>query len=176
MRGDNRVMTAVGLIGWCKRALLLALICAPALVATTPPVAADTSPFANLPGRWTGEGMLGLKDSPTEKVKCRATYFLTEGKDELKQNIRCATSGGSVEIKSEITHAAGELSGTWQETTRNIGGDLTGKVTPLGFRITVKSQDITANMDIVVKGNKQIVEVQFINSSMIGLTLLLTKG
>ncbi len=169
-------MRAVKLIGMCKRRLFLALASAPMLLTNAPPVAADASPFANLPGRWTGEGMLGLKDSPTEKVKCRATYFLTDGYDELKQNIRCATSGGSVEIKSAITHAAGELSGTWQETTRNIGGDLTGKVTPLGFRITVKSQDITANMDIVVKGNKQIVEVQFINSSMIGLTLLLTKG
>lgn len=139
-------------------------------------VAAETSPFAALAGRWVGEGVLGLRDSPTEKVKCRATYFLAEGKDEASQNIRCATAAGSVEIKSVVANTGGVLSGTWQETTRNIGGNLEGKVTPQGFRVQVKSDSIAANMDIIVRGDKQVVEVQFINSAMIGLSLLLTKG
>lgn len=152
-------------------ALMLALFAA----APNPASAADQT-FKNYAGRWVGEGMLGLRDSPTEKVKCRATYFLTEGKDEMTQNIRCATAGGSVEIKSAIANANGALSGTWQETTRNIGGDLTGQILPTGLKITVKSNDIAANMEIVLRDNRQIVEIQFIDSAMIGLTLILTKG
>ena len=31
-------------------------------------------------------------------------------------------------------------------------------------------------MDIIVKDNKQIIEIQFMSSSLIGLTLILTKG
>jgi hypothetical protein len=31
-------------------------------------------------------------------------------------------------------------------------------------------------MDIVVRDNKQVVEIQFINTSLIGLTLVMTKG
>jgi hypothetical protein len=31
-------------------------------------------------------------------------------------------------------------------------------------------------MDIVVKDAKQIIEIQFLNSSLIGLTIVLTKG
>jgi len=31
-------------------------------------------------------------------------------------------------------------------------------------------------MDIIVKDNRQIIEIQFINSSLIGLTLVLNKG
>ena len=31
-------------------------------------------------------------------------------------------------------------------------------------------------MDIIVKGARQIIEIQFMNSSLIGLTLILTKG
>lgn len=134
------------------------------------------STFASLAGRWTGEGRLGLKDSPPENVKCRATYFLTDGKDELKQNIRCATAGGSIEVQSQIANTEGALSGTWKETTRNLEGQLTGNVRPGGFRIVVQGAGLTANMDILVKADRQIIEIQFINSALVGLTLMMTKG
>lgn len=139
-------------------------------------VAQEASPFAPLAGRWTGEGRLGLKDSPPETVKCRATYFISDSQNELKQTIRCATAGGSIEVLSEIQNAAGELTGSWKETTRNLEGQLTGSVKPSGFRIVVKGGDITANMDILVKANKQIIEIQFFNSALVGLSLLMTKG
>lgn len=138
--------------------------------------ATTASPFPPLAGRWVGQGRLGLKDSPPETVKCRATYFVSDNDNTLKQAIRCATSGGAIEVKGEVKHANGVLTGHWKETMRNLEGDLNGNVTPRGFKISVKSNDISANMDIVVMGNRQIVEIQFHNSSMIGLTLLLTKG
>ena len=147
-----------------------------ALMMPLPALADGPSPFAALAGRWTGEGRLGFKASPAENVKCRATYFINDAKDELKQTIRCATEGGSVEILSNIKDAAGKLTGHWKETTRNLEGDLTGEVTPKGFRITVQGADLTANMDIIVRDDKQVVEIQFINTSLIGLTLLMKKG
>ena len=136
----------------------------------------ENSPFANFAGRWTGEGMLGFKASAPEHVKCRATYFLNDAKDELKQTIRCATAGGSIEVLSNIKNVADKLTGHWKETTHNFEGDLTGDVTPKGFRIKVQGADLAANMDVVVRENKQIVEIQFINTSLIGLTLVMTKG
>jgi hypothetical protein len=156
------------------RGLILSL----GLLALMPaPASADAqSQFAALAGRWTGEGRLGFKASPPENVKCRATYFLNDAKDELKQTIRCATEGGSVEILSNIKNAADKLTGHWKETTRNLEGDLTGEITPKGFRITVQGSDLTANMDIIVRDDKQVVEIQFINTSLIGLTLLMKKG
>ncbi len=47
---------------------------------------------------------------------------------------------------------------------------------PNGFHINVKGDGLNANMDIVVQSNKQIVEIQFFDSTLIGLTLVLTKG
>jgi hypothetical protein len=138
--------------------------------------AVTTSPFASLAGRWAGEGMLGYKASPPEKVKCRATYFVSDAQDELKQTIRCATSGGSIEVLSDVKESAGKLSGHWKETMHNFEGDLTGDVTPKGFRVVIQSSDIAANMDIVVRGDKQVVEIQFTNSSLLGLTLVMSKG
>jgi hypothetical protein len=147
------------------------------LSAPTPGLAADAeSPFTKLAGRWTGEGMLGLKASAPERVKCRATYFINDAKDELKQTIRCATAGGSIEVLGNIKNVAEKLTGHWKETTHNLEGDLTGEITPKGFHIKVAGGDLAANMDVAVHDNKQVVEIQFINTSLIGLTLVMTKG
>jgi hypothetical protein len=140
-------------------------------------LAADAaSPFKDLPGRWVGDGRLGFKDGKTEAVKCRATYFLSDNGVELKQNIRCASPSGNVEVKSEIKHDASALTGTWNEVIYNLGGDLSGQVTPAGFRITVRGEGLTANMEVIVREAKQIIEIQFFSNTLIGLTLVLSKG
>ncbi len=139
------------------------------------PVQKD-APFKELAGRWVGEGRIGMSEGKVESVKCRATYFVEGAGKELRQNIRCASSGGKVEVKSNVTANQGRLTGTWNELVYNLGGDLKGEVTQRGFRISVKGGDLTANMDVIVMNDRQIVEIQFFNSSLRGLTLMLKKG
>lgn len=154
-----------------------AAFCIAAAIPLVEANAVTASPFASLVGRWSGAGMIGYKASPPEKIKCRATYVTSDAQNELKQTIRCATAGGNVEIVSNVKEASGKLSGHWKETIRNFEGDLTGDVTPKGFRVVVKSADVTANMDIIVNGNMQAVEIQFVNSeTLLGMTLAMTKG
>jgi hypothetical protein len=135
-----------------------------------------SAPFKELPGRWVGDGRIGLKDGKTESVKCRATYFVNPAGDELKQNIRCASASGKIEVKSNVLAKDGKLSGTWNELVYNLGGDMTGEVTQRGFRIIVRAGDLTANMDVIVMNDRQVVEIQFFNSALRGLTLILKKG
>ncbi|MEQ1653755.1 MAG: hypothetical protein ABL897_14820, partial [Hyphomicrobium sp.] len=85
-------------------------------------------------GRWTGQGRLGFAEGKIENITCRATYFVSDGGEKLEQNIRCASAGAKVEIKSALTHNAGKLSGTWSELIYEKAGDLTGDITPTGFR------------------------------------------
>lgn len=141
-----------------------------------PAAVQKTAPFKDLPGRWVGDGRLGLKDGKVETVKCRATYFANATADELKQNIRCASASGKIEVKSTVNAKDGKLSGTWNELVYNLGGEMTGEVTQRGFRIAVRAGDLTANMDVIVMNDRQIVEIQFFNSTLRGLTLILTKG
>jgi hypothetical protein len=156
-------------------ALLLAVLMA-AGVGLAAPSAEEPSPFDKLSGRWTGEGRLGVRDNPTETVKCRVTYAVQDEGRQLRQAIRCATQGGSVEIVAAVVHVGGLLSGTWRETTRDWAGDLNGAVTPHGFKVQVRGESFSANMDIIVKDNRQIVEIQFLEGPLIGLTLILTRG
>lgn len=161
-------------IGKALFTILASLFCLLALAG--PGLGADESPFKDLPGRWVGEGRLGFKEGKVETVKCRATYFLSEAADELKQNIRCASASGKIEVKSVVNHKAGVLTGSWNELIYNRGGALDGEITPRGFRISVRGSDLTANMDVIVRGERQIVEIQFFNSALLGLTLILKKG
>jgi hypothetical protein len=166
----------------CERWILsifAASFVAPALallVWTRPAAAVDISPFEPLVGRWVGEGRLGVRGNATEQVKCRVTYAHAKSGDQLKQSIRCASAGGNVEVQSVVSHAGGKLIGSWKELVRNMSGDLSGTVTPKGFRVAVKGESLNANMDIILINAKQVIEIQFINSSLIGLTLVLEKG
>jgi hypothetical protein len=117
-----------------------------------------------------------MRDGVTENVKCRVTYVVPEHARQVRQTIRCASESGSVEVQSTVVYASGVLSGTWKELSRNMSGEVTGRITPAGFKIAIKGSEINANMDIVVKDAKQIIEIQFLNSSLIGLTIVLTKG
>ena len=142
-----------------------------------PAAVQKSAPFKDLPGRWVGEGRLGLKEGKTEKVQCRATYFVNPAGNELKQNIRCASASGKIEVKSLVNASKdGKLTGTWNELVYNLGGEMTGEVTERGLRIVVRAGDLTANMDVIVMNDRQIVEIQFVNSTLRGLTLILKKG
>ena len=79
-------------------------------------------------------------------------------------------------MQSTVAHASGALTGTWKELSRDWSGEVSGSVTANGFKVAIRGTDLNANMDIVVKDVRQIVEIQFIDSALIGLTLMLTKG
>ena len=136
--------------------------------------AQGASPFAKLAGRWLGEGRLGYAGGKVETVKCRVTYIVTE--PQARQTIRCATEGDTVEVQSVVTHGSGSINGTWRELSRNWSGELSGSVTATGFKVAIRGAELNANMDIIVRDNRQIIEIQFINSALIGLTLVLNRG
>lgn len=156
---------------------LAAALCVLTLGGATPSLASDA--FANFPGRWTGEGRLGFKDGKIETVTCRATYFVAEDHANLTQNIRCASPSGKIEVKSNVIEKDGKLTGSWNELIYNMTGELTGQVTKAGFLVNVKGtgeSDLSATMDILVKDTKQIVEIHFNSSTLLGITLLLGKS
>jgi hypothetical protein len=167
----RRLVAGVG-VRW----VLAAAVTGGAYVWPAAAVAVDLSPFDPLVGRWVGEGRLGVRDNATERVKCRVTYTRPTAGDRLRQSIRCASAGGNVEVQSLVSHAGGRLTGTWKELVRNWTGDLEGAVTPKGFRVAVRGRHLNANMHIVLIDARQVIEIQFIDSSLIGLTLILEKG
>lgn len=131
--------------------------------------------FEKLAGLWIGEGRLGMRGGETEAVKCRVTYRTEEHGTALKQSIRCASQGGSVEVKVAAHLDGTAVTGSWEETTRGWSGELAGNTTATGLQVRVRSETVSANMDILVREPRQIVEIQFLEGPLQGLSLVLTK-
>lgn len=158
-----------------------AILCA-VMLACTPVASADApGPFEAFAGRWVGEGRLGFRATDnsqinTEQVKCRVTYQPSDNGHALHQSIRCAAQGGNIEVQTDVKHANGALTGTWKELTRDWAGAVSGTATDKALRVRISSDNLSANMSIHLREAKQVIEIQFINSALIGLTLLLTRG
>lgn len=169
---------------WLKRSRIAAAAALVVALAVTSAPAVDAAPqavgpFANLDGWWGGAGRLRFKDGKTEDVKCRATYFIEGQGEQLKQTIRCASGSGKIEVQSTVRHSGGKLKGEWTEVMYNVTGVLDGEVTPRGYRVSVSGTEgttLSANMDIIVKDKRQMVEIQFFSETLVGLTLMLNKG
>jgi len=132
--------------------------------------------FESFPGRWVGEGRLYTKGGKTEMVRCRVTYFLSNDKAELKQNIRCASGGGKIELKSVIHHNHEKISGTWHETIYELKGELSGRQIKDGLLVHAKGEGLQATMQLLFMKGKQVAEIQFNHATLVGLTLVLVKG
>jgi hypothetical protein len=159
------------------RRLLVAFVAIVSFSSLLPGCAAAAGgPFAPLIGWWIGDGRLGFKDGKSESVKCRVTYIAGESADDLAQSIRCASASGKVEIKSNVRHAGGKVTGTWSELVYNLNGQISGEITNRGYRVSVTGDSLNATMDIIVKDRMQIIEIHFDSSTLFGLTLVLKKG
>lgn len=157
--------------------LALAFLLAPLPSTSADEATPDVVSFEAFPGRWVGEGRLAFRDGKVEKVKCRVTYFVADDRASMRQNVRCASAAGRIELKSEIHRSGGKLTGTWNETVYEMRGELTGRAIKNGLIVHVEGEaGLTANMQLLVKDVRQIIEVQFERNSLIGLTLLLRRG
>lgn len=155
-------------------AVILALFAA---AASAGAVAEDApGPFEKFAGRWVGEGRLGFREAATEQVKCRVTYITSGAGNTLDQSIRCAAQGASIDVRTHVSHADGKLSGTWKEMGRDWSGTVNGSASDTSLKLRVAGEHFNANMAVQLRSEKQVIEIQFIDSTLIGLTLLLTKG
>ncbi|MEM9357220.1 MAG: hypothetical protein AAGB04_13505 [Pseudomonadota bacterium] len=154
--------------------LLTALVSWQASPASGAPQQPDA--FQPLLGWWVGQGRLGFKSGKTENVRCRATYRRTETGDGIRQALRCASASGAIEVKSTVLRQGDELSGTWSETKYNFAGEVSGKIIPRGFRVVVSGAGVKANMTVAVRKKRHIVEIQFVDSALIGLTMIFARS
>lgn len=132
--------------------------------------------LTRLSGWWSGTGLLGFRSGQRENIRCRATYRADGAPGVFNQSIRCATASGNVEIKARLVADGEGLSGTWRETKYDLSGALSGHADDAGFRVKVSGSDINASMTVGNRDNRQIVEIQFFDSELIGLSMILARG
>jgi hypothetical protein len=121
---------------------------------------AQTGPFAGMAGNWSGGGTITLDDGSNERIRCRATYAVGAGGNGLNQNLTCASDSYKFNLSSNVVAQGQALSGTWNEATRNIGGNLEGRGGNGAFQVTASGPGFTANISLKTQGNKQSVTIR----------------
>jgi hypothetical protein len=121
--------------------------------------AARLGPFEGLAGVWTGRGTIELEGGSTERIRCKATYAVRGDAQGLNQTLLCASDSYRFELKSNVVAHNGVLSGTWHETTRNVGGTLEGRASDGRFNVEVSAPSFTARLQLTTRGNRQDVVI-----------------
>ena len=118
------------------------------------------APFQKLAGQWSGNGTIELSNGTHEPIRCRAAYDVLEQQSNLQLNIRCASESYGFDLRASATYAAGAITGTWSEATRNAAGTISGKADGDRFQVVAKGPAFTASLTLVTRGNRQSVTIQ----------------
>ena len=118
------------------------------------------SPFRALAGHWDGSGTLTLQGGTKERVRCRADYGLFRQDAQLLQELRCASDSYKFELKGDVVHNNGEISGHWEETTHNVSGSVVGHVKGSQINARIEGLAFAALVTLTTHGNRQIVAIR----------------
>lgn len=132
-------------------------------------------PFAGMAGVWSGGGTVTLDDGSTERIRCRATYAVGEGGNGLQQTLTCASDSYKFNLSSNVMARGSAISGTWNEASRNINGNIEGRTGGGVVQVIANAPGFSANISLTTRGNKQSVIIRS-ESQFKGASIMLTRS
>jgi hypothetical protein len=114
---------------------------------------AQSSTFAGMAGTWSGPGTVTLDDGSSERIRCRATYKVNGNTMEMA--LTCASDSYRFNLQAAVVAAAGQVSGSWSETSRNVGGNIQGRGANGSFQVVAEAAGFNANISLRTAGSKQ---------------------
>lgn len=154
-----------------------ALVLLSVMMMSPPPTHAATAdnPFTALPGSWAGSGTIAMSNGTKERIRCQAAYRL-ENPVNLRLEMSCTSDSYRFALHSQITYDDQSISGSWNETTRGVGGNVTGRASGARIQARAEGQTFTALLDMTTRGDRQSVTIQSPGSEMSGVAIVLTRG
>lgn len=131
-------------------------------------------PFAILAGSWSGSGTIALKSGTKERIRCKAAYdVLTRANVQLR--ITCASDSYKFSLFSNVIAAGNELSGHWSEATRNVAGQIVGRVKGNRISVRAEGQTFSALFSMTTRGSRQSVTIESPGSQMSAVHIALQR-
>ena len=136
---------------------------------------AQTGPFADFAGAWSGSGHLLVKDGGREAIRCRATYTVVAGGSGLEQALRCASDSYRFDLASNVTASGNTLTGSWKESSRDINGTVSGRINGGRIEALVEANGFAASVTLKTDGNKQNISIRSQNTELRGVDVSLKR-
>jgi hypothetical protein len=119
---------------------------------------AQSSPFAGMAGKWAGGGTVTLDDGSSERIRCRANYQVIG--PTMEMSLTCASDAYKFDLRASVVAQGSEVTGTWTETSRNVGGSLAGHGGGGNFQVVANTAGFAANISLRTTGSKQTVAMR----------------
>jgi hypothetical protein len=117
------------------------------------------SPFRAMAGSWVGGGTLNMQSGERERLRCRAAYD-TDGGEQLRLNIRCASDSYNIDLSSDVAYRGGEISGQWSEASHNASGTIAGRAAGDRIEAQARGQTFSAGLSLTTRGSRQTVSIR----------------
>ncbi len=143
-----------------QKSFAFAVVAALAAVSVQTCEAYAEGPFSQFAGVWSGGGTIALSNGTRERIRCRVTYSVANAGTLLQQSLVCASDSYKFDVSSQVQVQGSQLSGSWTETTRNVTGNVSGRVGDGIIRATVMGATFSAGLSLAVRGNSQSVVIR----------------
>ena len=141
-----------------RRLLIVAAVLFGASVSNSPVHAQAGGPFAGMAGSWAGGGTVTLDDGSRERLRCRASYAVAGA--QMTMTLTCASDAYRFQLNANVVAQAGQVSGNWSETSRNISGTLQGRGGAGSFDVVASTGGFNASISLRTAGNKQSINMR----------------
>ena len=156
--GKHPVSSASGLAETFAYSRRLAFAAAAFFAASTAVGHAQSGPFAGMAGNWAGGGTVTLDDGSRERLRCRASYQVAG--PNMTMALTCASDAYKFNLGANVADQGGQVTGTWNESSRNIAGTLQGRGGGGNFQVVASTAGFNANISLRTVGNKQTVTMR----------------
>ncbi len=137
----------------------VALLSGSALISSA---AADSKPFADFPGHWSGTGVIRVKDDnklTTERVRCKASYRVS-GARVVGLELGCKGDNYKFSLTGNFeVDASNQVTGRWNEENHNIGGTAIGRAQGGRLQVHAESSAFSAELNMVTRSRRQSVSL-----------------
>jgi hypothetical protein len=137
---------------------------------------AQSGPFGGLAGLWSGSGTIEMSNGERERIRCRASYTVDPGGNNLRQGLRCASDSYRFDLATNVRHADGRISGSWSESTRGINGNLSGTVRGSEIRARTEGPGFAADLALSTRGDRQAIAIQATGGDIAEVSITLGRG
>jgi hypothetical protein len=119
---------------------------------------AQASAFAGMAGTWSGGGTVTLEDGSSERIRCRASYRV--GGPNMEMVLTCASDAYKFNLQAAVVAQGGEVSGTWSESSRNVGGTIQGRGASGSFQVVASAAGFNSSISLKTSGQKQTIAMR----------------
>ena len=117
-------------------------------------------PFVAFVGSWRGSGQATIKDGHHERRSRNIAAFRAPQRAwSATISLVCASDSYRFNVESYVEAQGQNIHGHWEETTRKVQGDLTGRVEGGQFRGTVTGGLFSVDMSIRATERAQAVSM-----------------